>query len=194
MARDRVEVRVFGIASSLQDEGMFALLMGEVNGSRRIPIVVAAPEAHAIAVSLSKITLPRPVSHDILAGMAKAFDIEVVEVFIYKYEQGIFFAEIVLADGEKIVKIDSRTSDAIAFALRAHCLIYMAAHIVDEAGIHYIEEGESISNFFDPEQNNREINEMSDQELKESLSQQIKAENYERAAEINAELSKRKHP
>ena len=121
---NRIKLRVLGITYSQIQSGAYALVLAEENGSRRIPIIIGTAEAQSIAIQLEHLTPPRPLTHDLFVAFAEAFDIHLKEVFIYKFEEGVFSAELIVEDKEgEVKKIDSRTSDAIAFELRCNAQI-----------------------------------------------------------------------
>ena len=120
----RIKLRVQGLTNSQIQSGAYALILAEEDGVRRIPIIVGTSEAQSIAIALERITPPRPLTHDLFATFAQAFGVRLCEVFIYKFEDGI-----------KQIRLDSRTSDAIAIALRVKCDIYTTPEIVRECGV-----------------------------------------------------------
>ena len=115
---DRVKLSVMGMSYSPMQSGAFAMLLAQEDGPYKIPIVIGAPEAQSIAIKLENIVTPRPMTHDLFCSFANAFGIVMEEVFIYKFEDGIFSSEIKFTDGEREVTIDARTSDAVAIAVR----------------------------------------------------------------------------
>lgn len=131
----KIKLRVQGLTNSQIQTGAYALILAEENGLRRIPIVVGTAEAQSIAIALEHITPPRPLTHDLFASFSQAFGILLTEVFIYRFEDGVFYSELVFDDGTRQVRIDSRTSDAIAIALRVDCDIYTTEGIVRECGV-----------------------------------------------------------
>lgn len=131
----KVKLKVYGLIASQVHTGAYALILVEENGSYRIPIIVGAIEAQAIAIVLEHIVPPRPLTHDLFTTFTHSFGILLQEVYIYKFLDGIFYAEMVLFDGERQVRIDCRTSDAIAIALRLQADIYTTDDIVKECGL-----------------------------------------------------------
>ena len=131
----RIKLRVQGLTNSQIQSGAYALILAEEEGVRRIPIIVGTSEAQSIAIALERITPPRPLTHDLFATFAQAFGIRLREVFIYKFEDGVFYSELLFEDGANEVRLDSRTSDAIAIALRVKCDIYTTPEIVKECGV-----------------------------------------------------------
>ena len=113
----RIKLRVQGLANSQIQSGAYALILAEENGPRRIPIIVGTAEAQSIAIALEHIVPPRPLTHDLFATFAQAFNVILKEVYIYKFEDGVFYSELEFSDGERSIKLDSRTSDV---SLPAH--------------------------------------------------------------------------
>lgn len=193
----KIKLRVQGITNSQIQSGAYALILAEENGPRRIPIIVGTPEAQSIAIALEGLKPPRPLTHDLFATFAQAFGVRLIEVFIYRFEEGIFYSELLFNDGTRSIKIDSRTSDAIAIALRVKCDIYTTEDIVQEAGIVLEESSEDekqltdlVGNELD---NNTDISleETSYEDLNIQLEQAIENEDYELAKQITEELSHR---
>lgn len=141
---NRIKLHVMGISYSPVQNGAFALLLAVDDSPVRIPVVIGAPEAQSIAMRLERVSTPRPLTHDLFCSFSQAFGIQLREVFIYKFEDGIYSSEMTFDDGERTVSIDSRTSDAIAIAMRCGALIYTTPAIVDECGIE-LEEVEAPS-------------------------------------------------
>jgi len=198
----KIKLNILGLSYSQTQSGAYALVLSEEDGNRRIPIIIGAVEAQAIAIQLEGLKPPRPLTHDLFLNTALAFHIDVVEVFIHKLEEGIFYAELVCEqDGSKIT-VDSRTSDAVALALRFECPIYTTEDILDKAGIildFEEEEGEEDENSdAEKEMVGREDDEDSDysvystEELNTMLDKAVSEEDYEKASEIRDEISRRK--
>ena len=132
---NRIKLKVLGITYSQIQNGAYALVLAEEEGPHRIPIIIGTAEAQAIAIRLEHLVPPRPMTHDLFVSFAHAFGIRLVEVFIYKFEDGVFSSELLFDDGERQIRVDSRTSDAIAIALRSQAPVYTTPEIVEEAGI-----------------------------------------------------------
>ncbi len=113
MERKRIRMKVMGLSIGQIRTGAYALILAQTDGPIRIPVIIGAPEAQAIASRMEHVTTPRPMTHDLFASMAHAFGIAIQEVFIYKFEDGVFLSEISMTDGERRISIDSRTSDDI---------------------------------------------------------------------------------
>lgn len=194
----KIKLNVLGISYSQTQSGAYALVLMEENGDRRIPIIVGGFEAQAIAIQLEGLNPPRPLTHDLFYNFAVAFKIDILEVNIYKLEEGIFYSKLTCYDGKNTIYIDSRTSDAIALALRFKCPIYTNEDIIERAGIVLEVEKESKSSkthtYHRDEPEDLELEELRSftiEELKESLEEAIRTENYEKASKIRDEINRR---
>lgn len=134
MHEQKIQVRVMGISYTQLKTGAYALLLAQIDGPYRVPIIIGDQEAQAIALVLEGIVPARPITHDLFVSFAKAFDIRLTEVYIYKFDNGIFYSRLHFDDGVRHVTVDSRTSDAIAIAIRTNAPIYIARQIIDETG------------------------------------------------------------
>lgn len=190
----RVKLKVTGISYSQTQSGAYALILNEENGDRRIPIIIGGFEAQAIVIKLENLDPPRPLTHDLFKKFADEFNISVIEVMIYKLEEGVFFSKLVCNNGVKEYSIDSRTSDAVALALRFDCPIFITEEILEKAGITVnqsdTESTASSENEFVPEAG--QYSSYSDEELYKMIDDSVKTEDYERAASIRDEIEKRK--
>jgi len=192
----RVKLKVMGISYSQTQSGAYALILIEENGDRRIPIIIGGFEAQAIVIKLENLDPPRPLTHDLFKKFADEFNISVIEVMIYKLEEGVFFSKLVCNNGEKEYSIDSRTSDAVAIALRFGCPIFITEEILKKAGITVnpadseISSVNEVESFFEPEKTKYDT--YSDEELYKMIDEAIKTEDYERAAAVRDEIDKRK--
>lgn len=200
-----VKLTIKGISYSQTQNGAYALILNEVDGDRKLPIVIGAFEAQSIAIALEKeIRPPRPLTHDLFRNFADRFDIVVKQVIIHKLVDGVFYSSII-CERDKIEEIiDARTSDAIALALRFNAPIFTYKNILDKAGI-YLKaspEGESTPHdevltppeTFGMDQGSDDANsytKMSLSELHEQLMGAVQEEDYEKAAKIRDEISKR---
>ena len=131
---DRIRLKVMGLSYSQIQTGAYALILAQVGGPYRIPVVIGAAEAQSIAIKMESITPPRPMTHDIFVSFAHAFGVKLIEVFIYRFEDGIFSSEMTFSDGDRTISIDSRTSDAIAIAMRTGAPIFTTPEILNETG------------------------------------------------------------
>lgn len=205
----KIKLRVQGLTNSQVQSGAYALILSEEDGNRRIPVIVGTPEAQSIAIALEYITPPRPLTHDLFVSFATAFDIKLKEVYIYKFEEGIFYSELLFTDGKREVPVDSRTSDAIAIALRAKCDIYVSESIMIEAGVVLDEDVEDNADedfedddddlmamdpdeIKDDEALKRWLGLIDDEELNKRLEEAVQDENYEHAKMYQDEIRRRK--
>jgi len=171
--------------------------LAEENGDRRIPIIIGPIEAQSIAIQLEGLKPPRPLTHDLFKFMASSFGIVVLEVIIYKLEEGIFYSELVCLRDDLQVRIDSRTSDAVALALRFNCPIYTTEDILNRAGIVIEFENEhnqddwnqSIAD--EPPHGKHEYEKYTSAELNQMLENAIQSEDYEKASAIRDEINRR---
>ncbi|MFV0378192.1 MAG: bifunctional nuclease domain-containing protein [Mangrovibacterium sp.] len=192
----KIRLNILGLSVSQTQSGAYALVLAEENGERRIPIIIGPVEAQAIAIQLEGLKPPRPLTHDLFKNIAMAFDINISEVLIYKLEEGIFFSELVCEMGSQEVRIDSRTSDAVALALRFKCPIYTSEEILRKAGIVLDPESPSDVEFAretPPGQKPKpEFDNYTENELTDMMNESINNEDYERASRIRDEINRRK--
>jgi uncharacterized protein len=192
----KVKLKVLGISYSQTQSGAYALVLIEEDGERRIPIIIGGFEAQAIVIKLENLDPPRPLTHDLLKSFADQFNIAVIEVYIHKLEEGVFYSKLICQNGEKEYSIDSRTSDAIALALRFNCPIYTTEDILEKAGITIVPSETPSQGISDDETlYNPEVTKYSsfaDEELFKMIDEAVKTEDYERAAAIRDEIEKRK--
>jgi bifunctional DNase/RNase len=195
----KIKLDIVGLSYSQTQSGAYALVLGEVSGRRRLPIIIGSFEAQAIAIEIEKMTPSRPLTHDLFKSLGQAFNISVQEVVIYNLVDGIFYAKLICTDGKKVVEIDARTSDAIAVSVRFDCPIYTYEFILSTAGI--VIEGNDfvyLENINEtPEEKTTSaatgtFTSLSEDELKTRLQQALAEEAYEKAAKIRDELNKRK--
>ncbi|WP_199118838.1 bifunctional nuclease family protein [Pedobacter sp. ASV28] len=199
----KVKLDIVGLSYSQTQSGAYALVLGEVNGRRRLPIIIGAFEAQAIAIEIEKMTPTRPLTHDLFKSFAQAYQIEITEVLIYNLVDGVFFAKLICSNGSEQIEIDARTSDAIALAVRFNSVIYTYEFILASAGIViegndflFLENMDSITN----PQNTEEVQSsipvsgyqnLSIEELQQKLDAALAEEAYEKAARIRDEINKR---
>lgn len=192
----RVKLKVMGISYSQTQSGAYALILLEENGDRRIPIIIGGFEAQAIVIKLENLDPPRPLTHDLFKKFADEFNISIIEVMIYKLEEGVFFSKLVCNNGEKEYSIDSRTSDAVALALRFSCPIFISEDILEKAGITVsptdteTAQTNEVDNIFETESS--KYDSYTDEELFKMIDESVKTEDYERAASVRDEIEKRK--
>lgn len=194
---DKIELEILGLSSSQSQSGSFALVLGETEGSRRLPIIIGMFEAQAIAIEIEKIVPNRPMTHDLFKSFANSFNFNVEEIIISDLKEGVFFAKIVCSDGSRNVEVDARPSDAIAIGLRFSVPIYTYESVLSEAGIVLTdEEGEKESKSAQSESEknkpfSEQLKNMNTDKLKTMLDEALKQEDYERAAKIRDEMNKR---
>ncbi|HEY8513604.1 MAG TPA: bifunctional nuclease family protein [Cyclobacteriaceae bacterium] len=196
----KIKLEILGLSSSQSQAGSFALVLGETEGNRRLPIIIGMFEAQAIAIEIEKIIPNRPMTHDLFKSFANNFHFTVEEIIISDLKEGVFFAKIVCSDGLKKIEIDARPSDAIAIGLRFDSPIFTYENILAEAGIVLTDEAEEEKAETEkaPAQRARresprkdDLKNYSVERLNELLKEAIDKEDYERAAKIRDELSKR---
>ena len=199
-----IKLTIKGISYSQTQSGAYALVLSEMEGKRTLPIIIGAFEAQSIAIALEKeIRPPRPLTHDLFKTFSERFKITVKQVIIHKLVDGIFFSSLICEkDGVEEI-IDTRTSDAIAIAIRFLAPIYTYANILDKAGIYLkVEEEIAIKEILEPEaiqvtidqaesSSSSNFSKYSIQELHDQLKEAVENENYEKAAKIRDEISKR---
>jgi uncharacterized protein len=201
----KIKLEILGLSSSQSQTGSFALVLGETEGNRRLPIIIGMFEAQAIAIEIEKIIPNRPMTHDLFKSFSNSFHFHVEEIIISDLKEGVFFAKIVCTDGLKKAEIDARPSDAIAIGLRFDASIYTYENILAEAGIVLTDqEEEDEKSEVKPEPKAKvkkesprksaggeDYKHYSVEKLNDLLKDAIDKEDYERAAKIRDELSKR---
>lgn len=193
---NKIKLEIVGLSYSQTQSGAYALVLSEVDGNRRLPIIIGGFEAQAIAIELEKMVPTRPLTHDLFKNFATTFNIQVKEVVIYNLVEGIFYSKLVCELNGEVTEIDARTSDAIAIGVRFKCPVYTFENILSSAGILLDETSEGSD---DPLFSESEENESADEtiasvsldELEEQLNQAIANEDYERASKIRDEINKR---
>lgn len=194
---EKVQLDIVGLSYSQTQSGAYALVLSELEGNRRLPVIIGGFEAQAIAIELEGMTPSRPLTHDLFKSFSEEFDFDVKEVIIYNLIEGIFFSKLICANKEgKEVEIDTRTSDAIAIAVRFNCPIFAYEFILSSAGILLEEEEEIDDDNFDAGdgmviQLDSGKKEESIEDLEKSLQAAIENEDYEKASKIRDEISKR---
>ncbi|MES2379085.1 MAG: bifunctional nuclease family protein [Bacteroidota bacterium] len=196
----KIKLDIVGLSYSQTQSGAYALVLGEVSGRRRLPIIIGSFEAQAIAIEIEKMTPSRPLTHDLFKSFAEAYHIMVQEVIIYNLVDGIFYSKLICSDGKKVMEIDARTSDAIAIAVRFECPIFTYEFILSSAGI--VIEGNDFVYLENITETPEEITPvtsattgfaaLSTEELKTKLQEALTEESYEKAAKIRDELNRRK--
>ena len=194
MDKKKIRLNILGLSYSQTQSGAYALILTEEEGERRIPIIIGGVEAQSIAIKLEGLTPPRPLTHDLFLSFAQAFGILLLEVVMYKLEEGIFYSELVCQKAnEEVVRLDSRTSDAVALALRSNCPIYTYEEIINKAGIII-----DFDNIEEPKHSKKKGKKKSADyttytlsELQQMLQSAIEKEDYEKASQIRDEINLR---
>ena len=187
-----IELKIIGISYSQTKTGAYALVLKEIDGDRRIPIIIGASEAQAIAIELENLKPTRPLTHDLFVTLASSFAISVIEVHILKLDKGIFYSELLCERGAGKIRIDSRTSDAIALALRFRCPIFATEEIVNKAGIVLETTGKNIKETTKKTDKRAALKSKNLKQLQELMDKAIEKENYEFASLIRDEMASRK--
>ena len=195
----KIKLDIVGLSYSQTQSGAYALVLGEISGRRRLPIIIGSFEAQAIAIEIEKMTPSRPLTHDLFKSFAQAYHINIQEIIIYNLVDGIFYAKLICSDGKKVIEIDARTSDAIAMAVRFECPIYTYEFILSSAGIViegndfvYLENIAETPEEISPVASASGFAALSTDELKTKLQEALTEESYEKAAKIRDELNRRK--
>ena len=190
----KIELDIVALSHSITQSHNYAVVLGEQHGRRRLPIVIGGFEAQAIAVAMERMTPTRPLTHDLMRNAFETFKIDLKEVIINDLQDGIFYARLVCLNDGETVEIDSRTSDALAMAVRFDCPVYTYEFIMDAAGV-ILEEGEEESEEARPvrvrEKKGNSLKNYSLEDLEEMLNEVIGREDYEKAARIRDEINRR---
>ena len=198
---EKIQLEILGLSSSQSQTGSFALVLGERDGNRRLPIIIGMFEAQSIAIQIEKINPNRPLTHDLFKTFAEQMDVTITEILISDLKEGVFYSKIMCTDGTRDFELDSRPSDAIAIGLRFGVPIYTVESVLSEAGI-------ILSDLEDEEEESEEmavkstsssasssakepLNQTSVDDLNKMLNEALEKEDYERAAKIRDELNKR---
>lgn len=191
----KVKLRVAGISYSTLQSNAYAVILAQADGPYRIPVVIGGAEAQSIAITLENVTPPRPLTHDLFVSFTHSFGITLQKVFINKFEDGVFWSELTFSDGEREVVLDSRTSDAIAIAVRTHTPIYTTRAILEQTGFR-LEDDNNATETADTDDEytspRPKIENYSIEELERTLAKLIEQEQYEEAAKIKALITEKK--
>lgn len=187
----KVELQVLNISNSQAQVGAYAMLLGDVDGERQLPIIIGPAEAQAIALYLKGIKAPRPLTHDLFYSCLFILGSPLLKVLIYKAKEGVFYSYIYLKKEEEIIRMDARTSDAIALAVRFDCPVYIYESILEKECIKLTDaEAEEMQE--KAEEDSAEVKTVKVTSLEEKLSKAIKEENYELAARLRDEIKRQK--
>jgi len=198
----KIELEIVALSHSITQTHSYAVVLGEVNGLRRLPIVIGGFEAQAIAVALEKMQPSRPLTHDLMKNFMTAFNIDLHEIIICDLQEGIFYSKLVCSSENDTVEIDSRTSDALALAVRFGCPIYTYENILDSAGILMEETTGKKKKSKESKEvtmeetggtgGNEDLKTLSLEELNTLLNEVLESEDYIRAIAIRDEINNRK--
>ncbi len=198
MSSTKLELEIVALSHSVTQSHSYAVVLGEVNGVRKLPIVIGGFEAQAIAVALENMQPTRPLTHDLMKNMMSVFNLQLNEVLIHRIHEGIFYSKLICQSPIETIEIDSRTSDALALAVRFDAPIYTYESILDSAGMQMDENSPQAS---EPEEkkskakisgSKNDLSALSISELQNMLSDVLDKEDYIRAAQIRDEINSRK--
>ena len=193
----KIELEIVALSHSITQTHSYAVVLGEINGLRRLPIVIGGFEAQAIAVALERMQPSRPLTHDLMKNFMNSFNVELQEIVISDLQEGIFYSKLVCSSERDTVEIDSRTSDALALAVRFGCPIYTYEHILESAGILMDDsadkkkKGEPVG-IQETGGGTEDLSSMNLEELQSLLNDVLEHEDYIRAIAIRDEINKRK--
>lgn len=198
----KIELEITGLSHTITQSQSYAVLLAEVGGLRKLPIVIGAFEAQAIAVAIEKLNINRPLSHDLIKNILGAFEIQLKEIIIDNLQDGIFFAKLICEKDGQEIDIDSRTSDALALAVRFECPIYTYEFILESAGTILTDESkdddddeasdlDELAEELSAVASKDELSQVSTEDLKAKLEEALASEDYEKAARIRDEIERR---
>ncbi|MFM8963271.1 MAG: bifunctional nuclease family protein [Sphingomonadales bacterium] len=191
----KIELEIVALSHSITQSNSYAVILGEVNGLRRLPIVIGGFEAQAIAVALENMHPSRPLTHDLMKNFMTAFNLQLQEVYICDLQEGIFYSKLVCYNSNDTIEIDSRTSDALALAVRFGCPVYVYEHILDQAGLTNEKTDKvDMPTTITKTTERSDLAKLSLAELNQLLSEVLEQEDYIRAIDIRDEINKRNEP
>ena len=191
----KIELEIVALSHSITQSNSYAVILGEVNGLRRLPIVIGGFEAQAIAVALENMHPSRPLTHDLMKNFMTAFNLQLQEVYICDLQEGIFYSKLVCFNANDTIEIDSRTSDALALAVRFGCPVYVYDHILDQAGLATDKTDKvTMPETITKTSERSDLAKLSLAELNQLLSEVLEQEDYIRAIDIRDEINKRSEP
>ena len=189
---DKIQLDLVDITPSSSSNGAYVMALTEIAGARSLAIVIGPAEAHSIVIVMEKMPITRPLTHDLFVSLAENFEIHVEEVFIYQMIDGIFYARIIVRGNGKTIEVDSRTSDAVAIAIRFGAPIFCAKEVMDEVGrdMRALTEGDDLD--FDLDITEDDLEEvLTPEEILKKLDEALLNEDYELASKLRDELDKR---
>ncbi len=197
MGSKKLELEIVALSHSVTQSHSYAVVLGEVNGLRKLPIVIGGAEAQAIAVALENMQPTRPLTHDLMKNALIAFQIQLIEVIIHRIHEGIFYAKLICQSPLETIEIDSRTSDALALAVRFDAPIFTYDSILDTAGLQMDDKPQTKTTQTAPSKASSktspqdELSKMPLDELKKLLEEVLEKEDYIKAAQIRDEINSR---
>jgi bifunctional DNase/RNase len=189
---NKIQLDLVDITPSSSSNGAYVMALTEIAGARSLAIVIGPAEAHSIVIVMEKMPITRPLTHDLFVSLAENFEIHVEEVLIYQMIDGIFYARIIVRGNGKTIEVDSRTSDAVAIAIRFGAPIYCAKEVMDEVGrdMRALTEGDELD--FDLDITEDDLEEvLTPEEILKKLNEALLNEDYELASKLRDELDKR---
>ena len=197
MSAKKLELEIVALSHSVTQSHSYAVVLGEVNGVRKLPIVIGGFEAQAIAVALENMQPTRPLTHDLIKNMMDAFSLQLTEIIIYKIQEGIFYSKLICQSPTETIEVDSRTSDALAIAVRFDAPIYTYENILDSAGMQMDDKpspkkAEDNKNKTKVTSNKNDLSSLNITELQKMLEEVLEQEDYIKAAQIRDEINSRK--
>jgi bifunctional DNase/RNase len=194
MSLRKIELEIVALSHSVTQSHSYAVVLGEVNGVRRLPIVIGGFEAQAIAVALENMQPTRPLTHDLMKNMMHAFELKLEEVIIYKINEGIFYSKLICKNNKETIEIDSRTSDALALAVRFDATVFTYENILDTAGMQMdeVDTPKESATKKQTKSSGNNLSNMTMAELNTLLNSVLEKEDYIRAAQIRDEINGRK--
>jgi bifunctional DNase/RNase len=195
----KIELEIIALTHSVSQSHSFAVVLGELGGTRRLPIVIGGFEAQSIAVALDNMKPSRPLTHDLTKAICDTFDIQLDHIYIHKLVDGVFYSYLICKNGIDEVQIDSRTSDALALAVRFDCSIFVSENILEEAGVEAdpadtlteTDVDKELAELTSPESKGSSYEGMTVEELQLQMQKALDDEDYELAARIRDELKQR---
>ena len=190
---DKVKLTIVGLSYSQTKRGANALILSEDKGQRRLPVIIGASEAQSIAIHLEGLKPYRPLTHDLFLSLSSSFHIKIIEVNIIKLQEGVFFSELICKRKKATIKIDARTSDAVALALKFDAPIYVTEAIMNKAAVYFDQETGRLKSYDKTNKKSeneltktehKSFNELDISDLEKELQQAIKTEDYEKASII----------
>lgn len=189
MNKKKVELQVLNISNSQAQVGAYALVLGEVNGKRQLPVIIGASEAQAMVIELKGIMPPRPLTHNLFASVLEVLGVQLMRVLIYKVDNGVFYSYLYLKEDETILRVDARTSDAVALALRMNAPILIYEEILEAERLKTDESTDNNQGTNQEELPKEDALEI----LKAALQKAVEEEDYERAALLRDQINQRKN-